>query len=127
MQGFSAGSKLGAFSASRLHSCAYIDEYFGSSRAFSKTYGGEKGVEDAKRKETVAFESLTKRITPLRTIVESNPTFNMSTVSFSNFSGVILLRIPRIWKVIKLDSSVQKNVCWQPTASNAFTLSNYDI
>ena len=55
MQGFSAGSKLGAFSASRLHSCAYIDEYFGSSRAFSKTYGGEKGVEDAKkRKETVA-------------------------------------------------------------------------
>ena len=103
MQGFSAGSKLGAFSASRLHSCAYIDEYFGSSRAFSKTYGGEKGVEDAKkRKEIVAFESLTKRITPLRTIVESNPTFNMSTVSFSNFSGVILLRIPRIWKVIKL-------------------------
>ena len=41
MQGFSGGSKLGAFSASRLHSCAYIDEYFGSSRAFSKTCKNE--------------------------------------------------------------------------------------
>lgn len=36
MHGLSGGSKFGAFSARRLHSCAYIDEYFGSSRAFSK-------------------------------------------------------------------------------------------
>lgn len=32
--GWSGGSKLGASSASRLHSLAYIDEYFGSSNAF---------------------------------------------------------------------------------------------
>ena len=32
----SGGSKLGALSTSSLHICAYIDEYFGSSRAFSK-------------------------------------------------------------------------------------------
>ena len=51
MQGFSAGSKLGAFSASRLHSCAYIDEYFGSSRAFSKTCGIKKGMQDAKKRQ----------------------------------------------------------------------------
>ena len=44
MQGFSGGSKLGAFSASRLHSCAYIDEYFGSSRAFSKTCKNESVI-----------------------------------------------------------------------------------
>ena len=30
-----SASKFGAFSSSRLHNCAYIDEYFGSSRAFS--------------------------------------------------------------------------------------------
>merc|ERR1719341_1877299 len=31
----SGGSRFGACSASRLHSCAYIELYFGSSRAFS--------------------------------------------------------------------------------------------
>ena len=43
----------------------------------------------------------------MRTIVESNPTFKMSTVSFSNFSGVILLRIPRIWKDIGFSKCIK--------------------
>ena len=38
----SDGSKLGAFSTRNLHNCAYIDEYFGSSRAFSKIYQKRK-------------------------------------------------------------------------------------
>lgn len=36
VQGLPAGSKFGASSVSRLHSCAYIELYFGSSSAFSK-------------------------------------------------------------------------------------------
>ncbi len=34
-------------------------------------------------------------MTPLSTVTESRPTLRMSAVSFSNFSGVSLLRIPR--------------------------------
>lgn len=36
VQGLSGGSRFGASSESLLHNCAYIELYFGSSRAFSK-------------------------------------------------------------------------------------------
>merc|ERR1719410_986346 len=67
------GSKLGAFSTRNLHNCAYIDEYLGSSRAFSKI----------------------RTITPFNKVEESRPTLKTSLINFSNFSGVNLLRIPR--------------------------------
>lgn len=38
VHGLGGLSKLGASSLSRLHSCAYIELYFGSSRAFSKIW-----------------------------------------------------------------------------------------
>lgn len=50
VQGCPGGSKLGASSLSRLQSWAYMDEYLGSSNAFSNM----------------------RRITPLRTLSESN-------------------------------------------------------
>lgn len=73
VQGWPGGSKLGASSLRRLHSCAYIDEYFGSSSAFSKM----------------------RRITPFSTLSESNSSPSRSSLSFWNFSGVSLLRMPR--------------------------------
>merc|ERR1719264_1215536 len=71
----SGGSKLGAWSDSRLHSCAYMELYLGSSRAFSNI----------------------SKITPLKITFDPVPMMlRISVINFSNFSGVILLRIPRI-------------------------------
>lgn len=60
VHGFSGGSKLGTSSDSLLHSCAYIDEYLGSSKAFSKI----------------------SIITPLIIRSELSPIFNKSSLSF---------------------------------------------
>lgn len=45
---------------------------------------------------------LTNKMTPLRIVVESRPTFRMSLLSLLNFSGVSLLRTPRTCKPILL-------------------------
>lgn len=59
-----------------LHNWAYIDEYFGSSRALSKM----------------------RMMTPFRILRESSCKSNKSLLNFLNFSGVSLLRIPRTYK-----------------------------
>lgn len=64
-------SKLGNFWLSLLHNCAYIDEYLGSSKAFSNM----------------------RRITPFKRAGELRPKPISVSLSFSNLSGVILLRI----------------------------------
>nr|CAI5865197.1 unnamed protein product [Callosobruchus analis] len=73
VQAWSGGSKFGASSDSRLHSCAYIDEYLGSSSAFSNI----------------------RIITPFKITVDCRSMRSKSSLSFLNFSGVSLLRIPR--------------------------------
>lgn len=73
VQGLFSGSKLGASLDSRLHSCAYIDEYLGSSRAFSNI----------------------SKITPFRMTLELSSVLSRSSLNFLKFSGVSLLRRPR--------------------------------
>lgn len=73
VHGLFSGSKFGASFDSRLHSCAYIDEYLGSSRAFSNI----------------------KKITPFRITLELSSVLSRSSLNLLKFSGVSLLRRPR--------------------------------
>lgn len=68
-------SKFGASIDSLLHNCAYIDEYLGSSIAFSKI----------------------NNMVPFKIFEELKSSFNNSSLNFSKFSGVNLFKIPRTW------------------------------
>lgn len=73
---------LGASSHSLWQRRAYIELYFGSSRAFSKT----------------------RKMTPFKILSEWSSTSKRSSLNFSNFSGVSLLSIPRTRR--KMSSSL---------------------